>query len=132
MTLRTVSPHASRDVRPTAARSRQEVGDALELDEVELDVLAGGQVAPAPRVLLGDVRHGVELVGGQAAVGELGADHLVVAALALAVDAVVQAEDPEDVLLEVAGEVATELHLELGDVGQLGSIDLSRSAFVAP
>ena len=35
--------------------------------------------------------------------GHLDPDHLVVAALALAVDAVVQAEDPEDVLVEVAG-----------------------------
>ena len=37
--------------------------------------------------------------------GHLHPHHLVVAALALAVDPVVQAEDPEGVLLEVAREV---------------------------
>ena len=54
-----------------------------------------------------------------AAVGHLDPHHLVVAALALAVDAVVEAEDPEDVLVDLAGEVAAELHLELLDVGEL-------------
>jgi hypothetical protein len=53
--LRTVSPQASRVVSPTDARSRMTVGDLVELDEVELDVLAGGDVAPAPAVGLGDV-----------------------------------------------------------------------------
>ena len=48
MTLRTVSPHASRVVRPTDASQAQDLGDLLELDEVELHVLAGREVAPAP------------------------------------------------------------------------------------
>ena len=100
-------------------------GDVLEVDEVELDVLAGRDVAPAPGVRVGDVADHLQLVGCQPAVGDLDADHLVVAALALAVDAVVQPEDPEDVLLEVAGEVAGELGFELGDVGQLRRVDLS-------
>ena len=47
--------------------------------------------------------------GVMRAVGHLDPHHLVVAALALAVDAVVQAEDAEDVLVELAGEVAGEL-----------------------
>ncbi len=41
-----------------------EVGDALQRDEVDLDVLAGGDVAPAPGVLLGDVAEHVELIRG--------------------------------------------------------------------
>ncbi len=39
------------------------VGHPLELDEVELDVLAGGEVAPAAGVVVGDVGQHVELLG---------------------------------------------------------------------
>ena len=95
----------------------QQVGHPLQVDEVELHVLASGQVAPAAAVLLGDGRERVELVRGDRAVGRLDADHLVVAALALAVDAVGQAEDLEDVLVDVAGQVAGQATLELADVG---------------
>ena len=63
--------------------------------------------------------------GVDGAVGHLDAHHLVVAALALAVDAVVQAEDPEDVILELAGEVLGEHALELLDVGKRGLIDFA-------
>jgi hypothetical protein len=49
----------------------------------------------------------------------------VVAALALAVDAVVQAEDAEHVLLDVAGQIPGEHPLELLDVGQLSWVDLT-------
>ena len=124
-TLRTVSPHASRDVMPTEASSRSTAGNGLEFHEVELDVLAGRDVAPTARVRVGEVAHEVELLGEQTAVGDLDAHHLVVAALTLAVDAVVQPEDAEDVVVELAGEVAGELCLELGDVGQLSRIDLT-------
>jgi hypothetical protein len=48
-----------------------------------------------------------------------------VAALALAVDAVVEPEDAERILLDVTGEVLTEDGLELVGVGELGWIDLS-------
>ena len=65
--------------------------------------------------------------GVMRAVGDLDPHHLVVAALALAVDAVVQAEDPEDVLVELAGQVAGELLLELLDVGEL-ALDRSHAA----
>ena len=123
-TLRTVSPHASRVVSPAAASSRRSGGDPLELDEVELDVLPGGDVAPAPGVLVGDVGHDVELVGGEGPVGDLHPHHLVVAALALPVDAVVQAEDAEHVLVELAGQVAGQLALELLDVGCSRRVDL--------
>ncbi len=91
---------------------------------MELDVLASGEVTPAPRVLLGHVRAHVELLGGDRPVGRLHPDHLVVAALALAVDAVVEAEDAKGVLLELTAEVAGELHLELVDVGGHRRVDL--------
>ena len=110
---------------PTDGHVAEDRGDLLEVDEVELHVLAGGEVAPAAAVGLGDVGEHVELLGGDGAVGHLHPHHLVVAALALAVDAVVQAEDPEGVLLEVAGEVPGELLLELLDVGTDLGVDLT-------
>ena len=60
------------------------------------------------------------------AVGDLDPDHLVVAALALAVDAVVQPEDPEDVLVAARRRgSAASMALELGDVGGALGVDLS-------
>src|SRR5205807_2181968 len=76
------------------------------------------------RVRLADVAEHVELVGLDGAVRHLDANHLVVAALALAVDAVVQPEDAEDVFLELALEVQVEVALELGDVSLGGGVDL--------
>ena len=99
--------------------------DVFEVDEVELNVLSGGDVAPAAGVRVGDVPHEIHLLGQRGAVRDLDPHHLVVAALSLAVDAVVQAEDAEDVLVEVPGEVAGELVLELLDVGELRWIDLA-------
>ena len=43
----------------------QDLGRPLELDEVELDVLAGGEVTPATGVRLGDVGAHLELLGGE-------------------------------------------------------------------
>ena len=126
MTLRTVSPQASRVVSPTAARSRMTSGTRSSCTKWNWTFWRV-VMWPQPReYVVGDVGHHVELLGRDAAVGDLDAHHLVVAALALAVDAVVEAEDAEDVLVEVAGEVPAELRLELVDVGQLGGIDLSR------
>src|SRR5436190_20974074 len=68
----------------------------------------------------------LELVGRQGPVGDLDTDHLVVAALTLTVDAVVQAEDAESVLIQVAGQVEGHHLLELVDVAEGGGIDLSR------
>ena len=123
--MRTVSPQASRLVSPTDARSRSTSAVVLELHEVELDVLAGGEVAPAPRVGLGEVAEHLELVGLDLAVGDLHPHHLVVAALALAVDALVQAEHAEDVVVDLAGDERgerrprslTQLLLDLGVEG---------------
>ena len=106
ITLRTVSPQASRLVSPTDASSAQRLGGVLELHEVELDVLTGGEVAPTTGVGLGDVREHLELVGLDLAVGDLHPQHLVVAALALPVDALVEAEHPEGVVVDLAREEA--------------------------
>ena len=111
--------------QPDAGHVAQGGWDLLEVDEVELHVLPGGEVAPATAVGLRDVGEHVELLGGDGAVGHLHPHHLVVAALPLAVDPVVQPEDPERVLLEVAGEVPGELLLELLDVGTDLGIDLT-------
>ena len=105
---------------------------------MELHVLAGGEVAPAARVRLGDVRERLELLGGDAAVRHLDAQHLVVAALALAVDALVQAEDAEHVFVDPAVEVLADGALVdvelLGDHrvedsgGQLADVDRHKAA----
>ena len=80
----------------------QRLADLLELHEVELHVLAGGEVAPAARVGLGEVAEHLELVGLDAPVRDLHPEHLVVATLALAVDALVQAEHAEHVVVDLA------------------------------
>ena len=94
----------------------QHLGRLLELHEVELHVLAGGEVAPAPRVGLGDVAEHLELVGLDPAVRDLHPHHLVVAALALPVDALVQPEHPEHVVVDLAGHVPLGAVLELEDL----------------
>ncbi len=102
---------------PDGGELPEQVRDLLELHEVELDVLPGGQVAPAAAVALGDVGETVELVGEDGPVRRLDPYHLVVAALALTVDAVGQAEDLEHVLVDLTRQVPAELGLELPDVG---------------
>ena len=101
----------------------QQVGDPLQLHEVELDVLAGGQVAPAPAVAVGDVGQPLELLGVHVAVRELDPDHLVVAALALTVDPVVEPEHPKGVLVYPTLEVLGQQPLELLDVGRDVGVD---------
>ena len=91
----------------------QELGRLLELHEVHLHVLASGEVRPAARVLVGEVSEHLELLGDERAVGDLDPHHLVVPALALAVDPLVQAEDAEHVLLQLAGEILPDAFLEL-------------------
>ncbi len=130
MTLRTVSPHASRVVRPDLRQLPQQVGDPLQLHEVELDVEPGGQVAPTPAVAVGDAAEQLELFGRDRAVGELDPNHLVVATLALAVDAVVEPEDPKGVLVHLPGQVICQQPLELLDVGR--GLGVDRSGLHAP
>ena len=82
-------------------------------DVVHLDVLAGRDVALAQRhVALDHVGERVELVGRDAAHRQLDADHLHVG-LALAVDALLEAELDEVVLLELALEEAGRLGVEV-------------------
>ena len=107
------------------AEQAHDLGDLLQLHEVELHVLPGGDVPPAPRVGVGEVGHHLELVGQHAAPRDLHPHHLVVPTLALAVDAVVQAEDAERVLVDLAGQVLGEDRLELLGVGELCGIDLA-------
>jgi hypothetical protein len=80
---------------------------------VELDVLPRGDVALDERhVLLDHARERVHLVRGDAAEGELHADHLTLG-LALAVDALLEAEADELELLELAGEETARLGVEV-------------------
>ena len=101
----------------------QDLGRLLELHEVELHVLAGGEVAPAPRVRLGDVGARLELLGGQAAVRHLDPEHLVVAALPLPVDALVQAEDAEHVFVDPAVEVLVDRALVVVELLRDGGVE---------
>jgi hypothetical protein len=98
---------------PDRREQAERLGGVLQLHEVELGVLPGGEVAPAPGVLLGDVPEHLQLFGLDLAVGDLHPEHLVVAALALAVDALVQTEHAERVVVDLAGEVALDAVLEL-------------------
>jgi hypothetical protein len=91
----------------------QELRRLLELHEVHLHVLARGEVRPAARVLVGEVPEHLELLGNERAVGDLDPHHLVVPALALAVDALVQAKDAKDVLVDLAGDILADAFLEL-------------------
>src|SRR6185295_16512390 len=71
---------------------------------MDLDVLPGGDVPLAQRrVLLDDAGEGLHLLGGDAAEGQLHAGHLHVG-LALAVDALLEAEADELVFGHLAGE----------------------------
>ena len=88
----------------------------FEGHEVELDVLAGGEVPPTPAVALGDVRERLQLLGRDRPIGRLYPHHLVAAPLALAIDAVVQPEEPELVLVELAGQVLGQHRVELGQI----------------
>ena len=103
---------------PDRHQLSQEVGDPLQLDVVELEVLPGGDVTPAPAVLVGDVGQHVELARGELARRCLDPDHLVGPALALPVNAVAEPEDTKGVLGQVTVEVPLQLHFELLDVGE--------------
>jgi hypothetical protein len=117
--LRTVSPQASRVVSPTEASSRMTSGTRSSSTKWNCTFWRVVRW-PQPREYSSAMSAIMSSCSGViAAVGELHPHHLVVAALALAVDAVVQAEDPEDVLVDLAGQVAGQHPLELVDVGDL-------------
>ena len=83
---------------PGVADQPDELGRVGQRHVVDLDVLAGGDVALAQRrPALDRLGEGVHLLGGHAAERQLDADHLDVR-LALAVDALLEAEADELVL----------------------------------
>ena len=73
-------------------------------------------MAPAAGVELGDRAEHLELLRVDLAVRDLHPDHLVGPALALAVDALVQAGDPKDVFGKLTREVLLDRHLEPNDL----------------
>ncbi|CAB4878411.1 unannotated protein [freshwater metagenome] len=103
----------------------EEGGDVAQFDEVELHVLASGDMPPPTRELGGDLAEQLQLLGGDGAGGHLHAHHLVGPALALAVDAVVQPHHPEHVLGDLAGEVLADGLLEPFDVTDLLGVEIS-------
>jgi len=105
--------------------SAQEIGDLGEFHVMELDVLPGGDVSPTPGELIGQHTHEIELLGGDGAGGELDAHHLIGAALALAVDAVVESHHPEHVLGDLLGEVLGDGRFEPFDIGLLFGVEIA-------
>lgn len=81
----------------------ENVGGVLDGEPVELDVLAGGDVAEAAGVLLGDEGDFAELRGGEEAVGDADAEHEVAIAVGLLL---IEAEPAEadEVLIGDGGE----------------------------
>jgi len=103
VTLRTVLPQPSRGEAGLGDLAQQQLHVA-QWHVVDLDVLPRGDVPLAQRrVLLDDAGEGLHLLGGDAAEGQLHASHLHVG-LALAVDALLEAEADELVFRHLAGE----------------------------
>ncbi len=90
----------------------QDVGHVLQLRPVELQVLSRGEVAVALVVFARDMRQHPHLPRVQRAVGHGDAEHV---GVELQVDAVLQAERLELVLVQLAGEAARDLVAELRD-----------------
>ena len=106
------------------------LGGLAQRDVVELDVLAGGDVALVERrVLLHHVRELLHLLRRDAAEGELRADHLDVG-LALAVDPLLQPEADELVLGRLAVEVLLGLAVEVVELALEDGDDVARDVLV--
>ena len=125
---------------PHRAEQPHHRGRLVERHEVHLQVLARGQVPHPPRrVAVDDVGQHVHLRGVEPAVGDLDADHVHVG-LALAVDAVLQAEEAELqrvdlVALEAPHVRLVVLDLGLDLIGQIevgGRVELSGSHDISP
>jgi hypothetical protein len=86
-------------------------------------------VAPPTRVLVGDVGEHLELVGFDPTVRDLRAQHLVVATLTLAVDALVEAEDAERVVVDLAREVTGDAVLEAVELVLDDGVERERAQF---
>ena len=104
VTLRIVLPQPSREERPVGGDLADQRLHVAQRHVVDLDVLAGRDVALVERgVLLDHAAEGLHLLRGDAAEGELDADHLHVG-LALPVDALFEAEADELLFGQLAGE----------------------------
>ena len=115
VTVRTELPQASRVVSPASCEPHLRGLGVGQLHEVKLNVLARRHVSEAARVPVGDVGDREQLLGAEAAEGNLDADHLHVR-LTLAVDAAQQAERPELIRAELTALESVELLDELRDV----------------
>ena len=85
------------------------VGQLLELDPVELDVLPRGEMAVVAVVAPRHVREHAHLVGGERAVGNGDPQHI---GVQLQIDAVHQAQRLELVFRQLAGQAAADLVAE--------------------
>ena len=110
--LRTQLPDGLDRVHLDRRELGEDVGHVLELRPVELDVLARGEVAVAAVVLARDVRELAQLRRRQQAVRNRDAQHR---RMLLDVQAVLQAQRPELVLGQLAGEKAARLVAKLRD-----------------
>ncbi len=93
---------------------REGVGAIFQLDPVVLDVLAGGEVAVAAIILVGDVGEHLHLARIERAIGDRDAQHI---GVELEVEPVHQPQRLELVLGQLAFEAAAGLIAEFGDAG---------------
>jgi hypothetical protein len=109
-------------VQPDLGQCVQHVGHVAEPGPVELDVLAGGEVAVTLVPALGDHRELPHLCSVQRAIGDRDAQHV---GVKLQVEAVHQAERLELLLGQRAGEAAFDLRAELGVArGEKGRVEV--------
>ena len=101
-----------------------DVGRLAQRDPVELDVLAGGEMAVAAIPALGEIGERAHLAGGKRAIGDRHAQHV---GVQLQVEPVHQAKGPEFLFRQRAGEALGHLRAELGAaVGEEGVIEAVR------
>ena len=91
---------------------RQDLRGVLQRQPVELEVMAGGEMAPTPAIDAGHPGQGAELVAREQAVGNRDAQH---GAVALDVESVLESQRAQRVGRELARQVALQLVAELGD-----------------
>ena len=93
---------------------RKRIGAVFQLDPVVLDVLARGEVAVAPVILVGDCRQHCHLAAVERAIGDRDAQHI---GVELQIEPVHQPQRLELVLGQLAFEAAARLVAEFGDAG---------------
>ena len=111
--LRTQLPLVCMPCRPTLASSAISVGNALELDPVELDVLPRGEMAVAAVVAPADMRQACAAASeDKRAVGDCDPQHV---GVQLKIEAVHQPQRLELLLGQFAGQAAADLIAQFGD-----------------